>query len=52
MKNRATLLAIATTISLTVLSSCSKDDMGDMPMGKNIDYPAAYVVNGESATVS
>jgi hypothetical protein len=41
MKNRATLVAIATTISLTVLSSCSKDDMGD----KNIDYPAAYVVN-------
>lgn len=52
MKNRATLVAIATTISLTVLSSCSKDDMGNMPMGKNIDYPAAYVVNGESATVS
>jgi len=51
MKNIAFFVAIA-AVSFTTLSSCNKDDKGDMPMDKNIDYPAAYVVNGESATVS
>lgn len=51
MKNIALLVAVA-TVSFSLLSSCNKEDMGDMPMDKKIDYPAAYVVNGESATVS
>ena len=42
--------------SLLVLSSCRKhkmdEDMDATGMEKNIDYPAAYVVNGESNTVS
>ncbi|KNB61172.1 MULTISPECIES: YncE family protein [Chryseobacterium] len=51
MKN-IIFLAVPTAITLAVLSSCSKDDMENMSMDKNIDYPAAYVVNGESSSVS
>ncbi|MEY4150126.1 MAG: hypothetical protein RL555_730 [Bacteroidota bacterium] len=35
---------------LSITSSCMKHNMDDMT--KNIDYPAAYVVNGESSTIS
>ena len=37
---------------LGLLSSCRKHKMDNMDMEKKIDYPAAYVVNGESNTVS
>lgn len=40
------IVAIAT---FSILSSCKKDPM---TMEKNITYPAAYVVNGESSTIS
>ncbi|SNB43718.1 YVTN beta-propeller repeat-containing protein [Flavobacterium psychrophilum] len=52
MKNA---IFIASAIGALVLTSCSKkDDMNmDMPMATvNVNYPAAYVVNGEDATVS
>lgn len=34
------------------ISSCRKHKMDDMDMEKNINYPAAYVVNGEDGTLS
>ena len=40
-------VAIAT---ITLLSACKKNE--DMAMVKNITYPAAYVINGESSTIS
>jgi hypothetical protein len=43
-------LAIATLLAF--VSSCKKDDMSNMVMEKNINYPAAYIVNGESSTIS
>jgi YVTN family beta-propeller protein len=39
-------------LAITSFSACRKHVMDDMPMEKNIDYPAAYVVNGEDATIS
>ena len=46
------LAAIGTSIVLTV-PACKKHKMNDMEMEeKNIDYAAAYVVNGESNTIS
>ncbi|WP_138485342.1 YncE family protein [Dyadobacter bucti] len=39
-------------LAITSFSACRKHVMDDMTMEKNIDYPAAYVVNGEDATVS
>ena len=36
---------------LLIVTSCNKDDNMNMPT-INVDYPAAYVVNGEDATVS
>ncbi|TLU97335.1 YVTN family beta-propeller repeat protein [Dyadobacter luticola] len=39
-------------LAITSFSACRKHVMDDMPMEENIDYPAAYVVNGEDATVS
>ena len=39
-------------LAITLFSSCRKHVMDNMPMEKEIDYPAAYVVNGEDATVS
>lgn len=44
----AAMLLLATTLFF----ACRKQDMGEMAMDKNIDYPAAYVVNGEDATIS
>lgn len=41
------IVAIAT---ISILSACKKDEA--MTMEKNITYPAAYVVNGESSTIS
>lgn len=40
--------------SIGLFSSCKKKDMEPMDMDKklNVDYPAAYVVNGEDATIS
>lgn len=52
MKQLKSNAAIFLTMALvTTVISCKKK--GDMPMNeKNIDYPAAYVVNGESSTIS
>ncbi|MFY7965549.1 MAG: YncE family protein [Chitinophagaceae bacterium] len=44
---KISLVAIAT---FSILSSCKKNET--MTMEKNITYPAAYVVNGESSTIS
>lgn len=42
---------IASFVGAILFTSCTKnDDNMDMPL--NIDYPAAYIVNGEDATVS
>lgn len=52
MKN---ISIIGVFIGVLFLTSCNKDDHMNMdtPMVTvNIDYPAAYVVNGEDATVS
>ena len=43
-------LFTASIIGLMFLSSCSKDDKMNTTLKRN--YPAAYVVNGEDATVS
>lgn len=43
-----TVMAIATGLAI---NSCRKHKM-DMNMEKNINYPAAYVVNGEDGTLS
>lgn len=52
MRNNLYLTAI-TIIGLGTLTvlSCSKEKMKHM-VEKNIDYPAAYVVNGESSSIS
>ena len=46
----------ASIIGALVLTSCSKSDKMDMNMDMNtavnVNYPAAYVVNGQDATVS
>ena len=49
MKN--TILT-ASIIGALVLTSCNKDDNMNMDAALNVNYPAAYVVNGEDATVS
>lgn len=49
MKN---IFYTASIIGAIVLTSCSKDDNMNMDAALNVDYPAAYVVNGEDATVS
>ena len=41
------IVALAT---IAIITSCKKDEA--MTMEKNITYPAAYVVNGESSTIS
>ena len=54
MKSSLLVMALIATITLLV-TSCRKhkmDDMNEMGMEKNINYPAAYVVNGESNTLS
>jgi YVTN family beta-propeller protein len=46
------LACLALLLTITVFS-CRKHKMDDMKMEeKNINYPAAYIVNGESSTVS
>lgn len=42
----------ASIIGALFLTSCNKDDNMDMNAAINVNYPAAYVVNGEDATVS
>jgi YVTN family beta-propeller protein len=42
----------ASIIGALVLTSCNKDDNMNMNTALNVNYPAAYVVNGEDATVS
>lgn len=34
------------------ITSCRKQKIPDMGMEKNINYPAAFVVNGEDGTLS
>ena len=41
---------IASFVGALFLTSCNNDDNTDMTI--NVDYPAAYIVNGEDATVS
>ncbi len=48
LKSNAASLLIAT--SILAMPSCKKHSMDSME--KNIDYPAAFVVNGESSTIS
>jgi YVTN family beta-propeller protein len=51
MKKINSIYALATLIvALFTLASCSKDNNTASPL--NVDYPAAYVVNGQDATVS
>ena len=51
--NNKIVNSLAIAMLLAFVSSCKKDDMGDMNMSeKNINYPAAYIVIGESSTIS
>lgn len=50
MKKVILTIAVVTTVTFAI--SCKKKNMDDMAMEKNINYPAAYVVNGESSTIS
>lgn len=52
MKNLKSNVFLLAVISMAVyVSACKKKN--DMPMNeKNIDYPAAYVINGESSSIS
>ena len=53
MKRQFTVIYGLLTIACVLfISSCGDHKMDDMDMDKNINYPAAYVVNGESNTVS
>lgn len=45
------LSIIATFVGVLFMSSCNDND-DKMDMTVNIDYPAAYVINGEDASVS
>jgi YVTN family beta-propeller protein len=49
MKN---IFYTASIFGAILLTSCNKDDNMDMSTTLDINYPAAYVVNGEDATVS
>lgn len=50
MKN---LFFTASILGAILLNSCSKNDHAtNMNPALNIDYPAAYVINGEDATIS
>lgn len=44
------LSIIASLIGAILLTSCNNDDSMDMNL--NVDYPAAYVVNGEDASIT
>ena len=51
MKKINSVYVLATAIvAILTLASCSKDSNTATPL--NVDYPAAYVVNGQDATVS
>lgn len=50
--NSKIIISLAIAGLFAFASSCKKDDMSNMVMDKNINYPAAYVVNGESSTIS
>lgn len=54
MKNVKFKFAAAAIVmaAVTLISSCKKKDDMNMTTEKNIDYPAAYVINGESSTIS
>ncbi|MGL2986383.1 YncE family protein [Flavobacterium sp. RSSA_27] len=45
------LSILASFVGAILLTSCN-DNNDDMDMALNVDYPAAYIVNGEDATVS
>src|SRR5687768_2068881 len=52
-RHHAYLLWAMACITIIMLSSCRKQKFPDMGMeDKMIDYPAAYVVNGESGNLS
>lgn len=48
------MIRVVTMLSLSALliTSCRNHKMNDMEEMKNINYPSAYVVNGEDATIS
>lgn len=50
--NKKIIISLAIAGLFAFISSCKKDDMSNMVMEKNINYPAAYIVNGESSTIS
>ena len=39
-------------LAISSFTACRKHVMDDMPMENNINYPAAYIVNGQDATIS
>jgi len=43
---------IISVMCTSLFTSCNNDDNSNMSAGLNINYPAAYVVNGEDATIS
>lgn len=45
-------IATGTLITSLLFAACLKQKVDDMNAEKNINYPAAFVVNGEDATVS
>lgn len=49
--NNKIIITVALVMLYAFLPSCKKQNMDDIPE-KNIDYPAAFVVNGESSTIS
>lgn len=48
---RTIVIVMVIAIGLAI-NSCRKHKMDDMNMEKNINYPVAYVVNGEDGTLS
>lgn len=49
--NRITISALVITAGIAIIS-CRKQKIPGMGMEKNINYPAAFVVNGEDETLS
>lgn len=47
-----TIIPVIVAVVGIAFSACRKQKINDMNMEKNINYPAAFVVNGEDATLS
>ena len=46
------LIAIGAVLTATLFNSCIEQKVNDMETERNINYPAAYIVNGEDASIS